>query len=567
MKNIKYLVAFLAAALLLSACEKGDGLSQQNKDKERPYVTISQKVADDVTLTFDLTASEDAAHYAYAVFKGSDNEAPAAYDILVGETLGEDGGSFSVVDGEDKVYTTTVTVDCSGFPSETYQIFAAAITDTGLLSNVVALDVTMNDTLIPQPAGAQTDGNSITLAFDEIVRRGTGKATVSVIAWGIGQYYIKNQLIEEEYITVEANTVTIVCPEAGAGAGYILSFEEGLVTDLAGNPCEACMSGLDQNGDYINLGWDTEWVNFNISENSFETPAEDTDWAAEDASLTFKLPVEVFETGLANPVQVMYTEDEGSYQLNAEYVLAEDARTVTVYLPKMPTGTFDVYVAQGAFSDMWGNINNEFNPQKHRYTNYLTAVVGGNYLVDYLYADEEGNPVLGQFPLNVELADRTTAVIAADWFNYVSTVYGMSGYIADPVLVGTVNYAQKTITFNGDLIMEGKIYSGAFGSGFYYYDEAQTSMVVFWGGGETGNDPVVLTFNDEGYIETMSYCDYTVHDATSGKGLFLFGCTAVTADADAKVTYVPTEEDDSAEAAAPSNAKLNSAYVKGNFWK
>ena len=94
MKTLKYFAAFLAAVLVLGACDKGDGLSQQNKDKEKPYVTLSQKVADDVTLTFEITASEDAKHYAYAVFAGSDNAVPAAYDILVGETSGADDGAF-----------------------------------------------------------------------------------------------------------------------------------------------------------------------------------------------------------------------------------------------------------------------------------------------------------------------------------------------------------------------------------------------------------------------------------------------------------------------------------------
>lgn len=553
---------------MFSACSKTDELNQQNKGKEKPYVTLAQKVANDITLTFEITASEDAAQYAYAVFAGLDNEVPSAYDIVVEEALAIASGSFNTAGEEEPVLTQTVTVDCTDFPAETYQIFAAAITETGLLSEVLTLDVTMNDTWTPQPAGAEPSGNSITLAFNELIKRGKGNAYVTVIAWGLGEYIIQNQQIPEENIAVEANTVTIVCPEAGAGAGFIVSFDKGLVTDLSGNPCDACKSAYDeQSGRYINLGWNTDWVNFNISEDSFETPAEDTDWAAEDASLTFKLPVEVYATSLPNPVQVLYNEDEGTYSLNAEYVLADDARTVTVYLPKMPTGTFDVHVAQGAFSDMWGNINTEFNPSEYRYSNFLTAIVEGDYLVDYLYPDEKGDPVLGQFPLSLELLDRNTAVISADWFNYISTYYGMSGYAANPILVGVVNYGKRTITFSGDLIIDGEFYSGAFGSGFYYFDKAKTSTVVFWGGGNTGKEPVVMTFDSDGYLATMSYCDYTVHDDTTGNMVTLIGCTAVTADADAKVTYVTAEDDEATEAEAPSETKPISVYVKGNFRK
>ncbi|MBQ8482772.1 MAG: hypothetical protein IJ504_00540 [Bacteroidales bacterium] len=565
MKTLKYFAAFLAAVLVLGACDKGDGLSQQNKDKEKPYVTLSQKVADDVTLTFEITASEDAKHYAYAVFAGSDNAVPAAYDILVGETSGADDGAFTV--GEDKKYTQTVTVDCSAFPSETYQIFAAAMTETGLLSEVLTLDVTMNDTLIPEPAGADIDGNTITLAFDELIARGKGKAYVSVIAWGVGKVYINNQVIAEENITIEANTVTIVCPEAGNGAGYILSFEEGLVTDLSGNPCEACKSGLDENSEYVGLGWDTEWVNFNITEDSFETPAEDTDWAAEDASLTFKFPVQVMDAKAVNPIKVIYKEAEGIYQLNAEYVLAEDAQTVTVYLPKMPTGEFDVSVDANAFYDMWGNTNNAFSPEGYRYSNFLIELVAGNYLVEYLYPDAEGNPVLDEFPLELEMVDKTTVVVYADWFNYMYNQYGMSGYAAAPYLIGTVNYAKQTIVFDGRYLdSKGNLSQyNAFGGGFYYYDADQTMMTVFWGGGADGSDPVVVTFNEDGYLDSMSYCDYSVYKVSGGY-LALYGCTAVTETANAAMTYVPAE-DDTVSANAPAKNLVEPVYVHGNFRK
>lgn len=568
MKTVKYIVALLAAVLVLGACDKADGLSQQNKGKEKPSVTLTQKVADDVTLTFDITASDNAAQYAYAVYAGSDNETPVAYDILVEETFADASGSFNTALTEEDSYTQTVTVDCTEFPSETYQVFAAAITDSGLIGEVTVLDVTMNDTWIPEPAGASVDGNTLTLAFNELIQRGTGKAYVSVIAWGVGQVYINNQVIAEENITVDANTVTIVCPEAGNGAGYIVSFEEGLVTDLAGNPCEECKSGLDENNDYVNLGWDTEWVNFNITEDSFETPAEDTDWSAEDASLTFKLPVQVMDAKAVNPIKVLYKEAEGSSQLNAEYVLAEDNQTVTVYLPKMPTGAFDVSVDANAFYDIWGNMNNAFSPTEYRYSNYLIDLVAGNYLVEYLYPDTEGNPVLDKFPLELVMADRTTVVVYADWFNYAYNVSGEKGYVSSPYLIGTVNYSDKTITFDGRYLDGNGNLSQylAYGGGYYYYNAEKTQMLVFWGGGNTGIEPVVMTFTTEGYLDSISYCDYSIHDVESGSYIGLYACTAVTEDSGAVVTYVPSEEESTATN-APAKTFGQQAYVRGNFKK
>ena len=457
MKTIKYLVAFLAAALMFSACEPEQGLSQQNKDKQKPTVSLVLNAANDVTLSFDVVASENAAQYAYAVFPGSDNEAPSAYDILLTETFAAAAEAFNAKIGEGASATASVTLDCSSFAAETYQIFAAAITETGLIGEVAVLDVTMNDTQAPALTNAAVDANVLTLTYNEAVVRGNGKAYVTIIAWGVGQYYMMDEVIADENITVENNVVTIVCPEAGNGAGYLVSFEEGLVKDLSGNKCVAIKSGLDSNYQYVNFGWDTDWVNFPILDSYFVTPAEGTDWSAADASITFKFPIQVMDAGMTNPIQVVYAEDEGTSQLNAEYVLAEDAQTVTVYLPKMPTGQFDVQVAEGAFFDAWGNVNTAYTPAEYRYSNYLTALVEGLYHVDYLYADKDGNAVLDQFPLEIALIDRTTAVIYADWFNYAYSLTGQTGYVANPYLVGTVDYAKRTITFDGRMVYNGSI--------------------------------------------------------------------------------------------------------------
>ena len=94
MKTLKYFVAFLAAALMFSACEPEQGLSQQNKDKQKPTVSLVLNEANDVTLSFELVASENAAQYAYAVFPGSDNETPSAYDILLTETFAAAAEAF-----------------------------------------------------------------------------------------------------------------------------------------------------------------------------------------------------------------------------------------------------------------------------------------------------------------------------------------------------------------------------------------------------------------------------------------------------------------------------------------
>ena len=545
MKTIKYLVAFLAAALMFNACEQEQGLSQQNKDKQKPTVSLVLNEANDVTLSFDVVASENAAQYAYAVFPGSDNEVPSAYDILLTETFAAAAEAFNTKIGEGASATANVTLDCSDFAAETYQIFAAAITETGLIGEVAVLDVTMNDTEIPVLAGAAVDANVLTLQFNEAVVRGNGKAYVTIIAWGVGQYYMMDEVITDENITVENNVVTIVCPEAGNGAGYIVSFEEGLVKDLSGNKCTAVKSGLDANYQYVGLGWDTDFVPITITESCFVEPAENTNWGAEDANLVFVLPTEVMiNTAVSQPITVIYDEAEGVSQLYAEWTLGEDFKTVTVYLPKMPTGEFDVAIAEGAFYDIWGNPTSAFEPAALRYSNFLNVQIQtGYYAVDYVWDTEAGQEA-SQFLALLEQVDNSTVLLSADWFELM----GGQKLALPTQLVGTVNYAESTITFDGRWLYNGSLYSqSAFGIGYYTLSSGE--MLVFFSG-DSGNDPITVKFDENGYLTQISNIEYGVYGDSylgaysycpAGSNLYFLQAAAATQTTNLKSEKAPVE--------------------------
>ena len=545
MKTIKYLVAFLAAALMFNACEQEQGLSQQNKDKQKPTVSLVLNEANDVTLSFDVVASENAAQYAYAVFPGSDNEVPSAYDILLTETFAAAAEAFNTKIGEGASATASVTLDCSDFAAETYQIFAAAITETGLIGEVAVLDVTMNDTEIPVLAGAAVDANVLTLQYNEAVVRGTGKAYVTIIAWGVGQYYMMDEVIAAENITVENNVVTIVCPEAGNGAGYIVSFEEGLVKDLSGNKCTAVKSGLDSNYQYVGLGWDTDFVPITITESCFVEPAENTNWGAEDANLVFVLPTEVMiNTAVSQPITVIYDEAEGVSQLYAEWTLGEDFKTVTVYLPKMPTGEFDVAIAEGAFYDIWGNPTSAFEPAALRYSNFLNVQIQtGYYAVDYVWDTEAGQEA-SQFLALLEQVDNSTVLLSADWFELM----GGQKLALPTQLVGTVNYAESTITFDGRWLYNGQLYSqSAFGIGYYTLSSGE--MLVFFSG-DSGNEPITVKFDENGYLTEISTIEYGVYGDTylgaysycpEGSQMYFLQALAATQTTNLKSEKAPVE--------------------------
>ena len=64
-------------------------------------------------------------------------------------------------------------------------------------------------------------------------------------------------------------------------------------------------------------------------------------------------------------------------------------------------------------------------------------------------------------------------------------------------------------------------------------------ILAFWGGGNTGTEPITMALNDDGYVVSMSYCDYSIHQAAGGSYLGVYGCTNVSETADAPVVYVP----------------------------
>ena len=554
MKTIKYFAAFVCAALVMGACTETDGLSDQNAGKERPVVEITQKVATDLDLQFNLKVTDNANQFGYVLLAGHGNTVPTPVSILANEVSGALAAeTFWYEENDEDTYVKSVTIDCSEFktPYEKYQVFAVAITADGLAGDVVSLDVTMNDKTAPAPVSFNPDANTVEVEWNEEVVLGTGKAYVSVIAWGVGRFALQDQEIAAENISVEGNVLTIVCPQGGNGAGYIVSLAEGVVKDLSGNASPAIKSGLNSNYEYVNIGWDTPNVEIPISAASFVTPAEDVNWAAVDANLVFTLPTEVMaNTQVKNPISVIYNEAEGVSQLFAEWTLAEDSKTVTVYLPKMPTGEFDVTVKAGAFYDVWGNVTSAFEPATLRYSNFLVELKPGYYMVDYAWDTQEGTET-SKFLALFEQLDGQTVLMSADWFE----IMGGKKLALPTQMVGVVDYSTSTVVFDGSWLYNGSLQKDpAFGIGFYDLNAEGTQGLVFFGGGN-GGDPIVVKFDADGYFTEISAFEYGVYDYSADKYLGAYSYCPE----GSKVTFLQ------AAGAAPQQSSNAKAPVKGLY--
>ena len=84
-----------------------------------------------------------------------------------------------------------------------------------------------------------------------------------------------------------------------------------------------------------------------------------------------------------------------------------------------------------------------------------------------------------------------------------------------------------------------------------------TQLMVFWGSGQSGQDPIVMTFDEQGYITSTSSFDYSLYNASTSAYI---GVIAYTADA-TDVTYVSA-----AGAKQQSfNTVASDRYVKATF--
>ncbi len=505
--------AYITAAVLvlLTACGQEDRLGIDNKGKDKPVAVITGGEVTDNGFSFTVGAESPAAQYAYAVLAGPADTIPSATDILFKKVSGTlDAEAFNVKD------TPLAEVSIKAGSAVSYRVLAAAITQTGLMSEVVVWDVTTTDTTIPAPKQYTRNANSVTIEFTEPIHRGTGKVMVRCMQDITKKFYDLVYLAEEN-IKISEGKAAITCPrpENGTanGAIFMLSYEADAFVDANGNGCEAYWARYDEaNNFYTGICWQDDKVNFSIQPSYFKAYGEDHDWSEEGAAMTLTFPFDIHDSGLTEPMQMIYSEKDGIKTMYAEkYNIGEDNRTVTIVLPKTPEGYFDVSIKEGAFYDDWGNESNAFSPDMDalRYTVKLPAPICGEYTVPY--GDNQ------TFNMRFEMPDENHIVVYANWFNILS---GEDNY-ANPILRGTLNRARRTITFDGTFYNEGNFTGGAFGRGFYHYNDSY--MLAFWGSGKTGDDSIIMKYGDDGHITTTSAFEYALHSTATSVEVGSYG--------------------------------------------
>lgn len=159
-----------AAAMMLAGCAKDNTPNTANKGKEKPKVEVELSDNTDTEFNLKITPSSNTKYFGYVVYDGKNNEVPSAYDIVTNNLANYLDYNIFESDGSSK----DALIKC--ILNDDYQVFAAAITETGLLSEVTELKVNIEGahpeiellegvyTITPSPASAEDDYEPIEAA-------------------------------------------------------------------------------------------------------------------------------------------------------------------------------------------------------------------------------------------------------------------------------------------------------------------------------------------------------------------------------------------------------------------
>lgn len=440
----KLLYSIMMVAIALTGCTTWDDPTTENYG-DGPSVNITVTETTDSTFTFTITPGAGTLYYSYVVDEADEAEA------LDGSTLLK-GGYASVsqqILNTNSAATFTYNMRkadntplCE--PNTTYQIYAVAATDKGVLGEIAVISVTTTDSNAPKPADLSTDAaaKSATITFDQALVRGEGKVT--------GAYYkefdFSNPVaLTEDDITVEisGNKATFTAAEVPAGAHLIFSWEAGAFTDATGNKCGAFTTIVDETSEtvedmFVGVYLHVANKNWTIADANV-TPATGVsigDWKEFEPVITLPIDVYTIEDDIkVGDIAVTYTNDNQTvtYNLKADQWAAE-GKEISFKLPVEPAvGDIITFkVAEGVVYDVYGNVNDAYTSEKivWKYVGFIATkdMVLGTFNFVYQSAYDEtptdydgGIITIAEDPENTELEN---ALVIKDLFLEGSEIPG-----------------------------------------------------------------------------------------------------------------------------------------------
>ena len=524
----KILFTILAAAAVSAACTKFEQDTVPTYDSvAMPEVTAT--VVSDTEITVTVTAAENTHYYGYAVMKGAPG---ATADKLVAGGYAKDANV--VAQGEDNApqaaqvkyseETKTVTLELSGLtPLTEYTVYAAAVTEMGVTSEVAVKTVKTTDgtnpTLTDASFAEEDNVLTFTISFNDPVQL-TGNGTAK--AWFYAENYYdesgmlilwKEVDIPADHIAASGKDLLVAVPasEYIPGAYVAVTFSEGIVkngADATNAAYESHTIGYDENdeiqkdgifGYYDYASWDLSLVdpatlpdteegegNMEDEEEEEEEEIEPiyfSDWTKlyMTAYSTSEYPL-VGKTGNGG-AGVVTTESNGrSVSYVAKQYGAMSETVIAVMLNEAPAyGSFVSFsIEEGTFCDIFGNENNAFEAENAYYHScgYTVEDIVGSYTMTGSSLFVQGLTL--SYPMEVAASDD------AEKGNIMFTTYfGIEGKL----------YCNFNVHSGEILVEEGRVFADGYAS--YFYGEGD-QVFYFEPGMITNSQSYVMVATVEG---------------------------------------------------------------------
>jgi len=438
MKKLIYSLAMLA--LGLSSCNSWDDPVTENYG-DGPSIDIAIVSTTDSAVTFTLTPAQGTQFYNFITDASDEAEELDATALLKGSY----GNAANVKNAAEKpTFTYTIKAE----PNTTYQIYAVAASDKGIVGKVAVASASSTDGKAPALTKgafkADPDTKSVAVTFDQALKRGTG--AVSAIYYK--EWDWENPVTVDPAditVTIKDNVATFAAPKTPAGAVVAFSWAEGAFVDAKGNKCGVFTTTYDEKKDkWTGAVVENKKVDFEIADSLFA-----------DTKTAFKYP-EQFK-GVATFAFDLYRIDEGKTAVKDGDVCVtytNDKKTTTIKLTPeqwnvsgkqltfvLPAGIEDgdvvtLSVKKGVIYDVYGNPNAAFTSENvwWKYVTMSVDDIVGTYEVLYKsYFDKDENVLsLGNVTIEESKKGKNTLIIK-------------DFYLDGSVLDATYDLASKTV--------------------------------------------------------------------------------------------------------------------------
>ena len=509
----KVLYSIMMVALVLTGCTKWDD-AKSEVYPDGPSININVTATADSAFTFVLTPGEGTTYYSYVVDQADEADALDGATLLKG---GYTSVSQAVLNTEsDASFTYNMrkadnTPLC--LPNTTYQIYAVASNDKGMVGEVAVVTVTTSDAGAPTITNYKADAatKSATVMFNQNVYQGEGKIS--------GVYYKEFEFenpvaltAEDITITIEGGNVTLAAPKAPAGAHILFSYEEGAFVDEAGNKCGAVNSMIDETaetvedmfvGIYVHAANETWKISDDIVAPS--TGYSIGPWEEFLGTITFAEKVYVIPEDLASgDLSVTYAGEERTITQNlkvTDWKVADNVLTFKLPIEPQVGDMITLNVKEGVLYDVYGNSNEAYTTENlsWKYVGFIPTKENVLGTFDFTYTSYfDGKDYAGPAVTIVEDTENTeveNAIIIKNLYMEGSAVSGYYDLENFTVYVETFNTLgfddvknAKLVTVNSDdtqadyieytINPDGTLTSNYFG--VYGFDKDSGSPMGWW---------------------------------------------------------------------------------------